>query len=922
LQSDLIMEHPATHPFGDLLRHYRLANGLSQEQLADRAGVSARAVSALERGDRRTPHRATVGLLADALELSADHRAELDAAVTRRRGPATAPSPPVSPPLGHLPSPVTSFIGRAAEEAAVRRVLRTARLLTLTGTGGVGKTRLAVRVAEGLRDRYPDGVWLVELAPVADPQLIPQAVAQAVGVREAPGTPLLDAIAETLRGAVLLVVDNCEHLRAGVAEFVTQLRQLCPQLSILTTSREPLGITGETVIWVPSLALPEPIADGSAPGDRAARVLQADAAQLFDARARMASPSFHVTDANAAAVAAICRRLDGIPLALELAAARTLILTPEQIAARLDERLRLLTRTDLNVPLRQRTLQAALDWSYDILTEAERRLLAQLSVFAGGCDIEAAEAVCIDHGDDPDGLFEHLMSLVRKSLLVVEYRGETARFRMLETVREYAQAQLAARGEGEDTHGRHVAWALSLAERPSSQLDDSERAVWLERMETEHDNMRAALGWSIAHDDATTSIRLAIALRPFWSVRSHFHEGRSWFARALACSGDLQPALRARALDQAAGLAYMAGDPDAMAELAQQRLGISRALGDRRGVARALLQIGGAAMERRDMERARTAWEESLSLMRELGDEEGIADGISNLAALANIAGDHTQAATLYEESIALHRARASQQRVLANLRLLGEVLLERGEYGRVRAYAEEGVAIGEELGERWNTAGMWRLLGLVAAGEGDLARARALLEQSLAQYREIGNRWSVAETLYHLAGTLLRLGDVPGAEPLLQESLTLCHELAYHHFLAGVLRSLGDAARLRGDLHAAAAYLTQSLDANREFDELTELAPTLEALAATAAAGARMEDAARLLGAATTVRESKGLRPRPHADPPMDGVVASLGAALGTERYAAAYADGTALTREDAIARAITIQGRLAVGARATSTR
>ncbi|MGH2601921.1 MAG: ATP-binding protein, partial [Dehalococcoidia bacterium] len=487
--------------FGDLLRQYRTAAGLSQDLLAERAGLSTRAVSDLERGARRAPYRHTVTALAEALALSTAERIALEDAVRRARVATPPVSTSTTPPPGNLPAPLTSFVGRTREIEEVRRLLGSARLLTLLGAGGIGKTRLAL-MAAGQADGFPDGAWFVDLAALGDAQLVSQAVAAALGVREAPGRPLVETLGDALQSKRLLVIlDNCEHVIAAVRTLAESLLRACSGLHILATSRENLGLANETVWRVPSMALPA-VAGQPATGNRQSGGVAAaqssvlspqssDALRLFLDRAQSALPALVLTEANAEAMVQICRRLDGIPLALELAAARVTILTPEQIAGRLDDRFRLLTSTSAFAPSRQQTLRATLDWSHDLLTEPERQLFRRLAVFAGGCDIEAVESVCTDR--ESDAIFDLLSALADKSLITVEYQGDTARYRLLETVRAYAAERLTSAGERDAMRRRHARYLRSVTDAADAGLVGPEQDRWLRRLETDLDNVRAAL---------------------------------------------------------------------------------------------------------------------------------------------------------------------------------------------------------------------------------------------------------------------------------------------------------------------------------------------------------------------------------------------------------------------------------------------
>ena len=439
----------------------------------------------------------------------------------------------------NLPRQLTSFVGREREIEEATRLLGSAPLLTLTGPGGVGKTRMALELAANLLDGYDDGAWAVELGSIADPDLIANTIASTFGVGEEPGRPLLSAVAEHLRGRrLLLILDDCEHVLAAAARAADTIMRADPGVRIIATSREPLGISGEVLFPVPSLAVPNP--DRVLTGDP---IGQYDALRLFAERCAAAQPSFRVTDSNVASIAQLCRRLDGIPLALELAAARSRVLSVEQIAARLDDRFNLLTGGSRIAVPRHQTLRATIDWSYDLLTQPERAVLRRLSTFAGGSSIEAAEAVCAGDPVESFEVLDLLARLVDRSLVVPEPSADETRFTMLETVREYARERLVESGEADDVRRRHRDWYLALVEEAEPAFfRGPEPGYWLERLDREHDNLRAALAWSEeGADDAEAGLRLAAGLWRFWEIRGFLQEGRGWLERMLRSSARRDP---------------------------------------------------------------------------------------------------------------------------------------------------------------------------------------------------------------------------------------------------------------------------------------------------------------------------------------------------------------------------------------------
>ena len=625
----------STSVFGHLLKEYRLAAGLTQEALAERAGVSARNIQHLERGENR-PLKDTARRIAAALGLDAREEALLLTAVIpvpRRRGAdLPAPTSPVASLRHNLPVALSSFIGRDQEQAKVVALLATHRLVTLTGTGGVGKTRLALAVAEGLVDQYADGVSLVELAPLADPTLVPGAVAQVLGLREEPGRFLLATLTDHLKDQRrLLVLDNGEHLLAACADLASAVLRVCPAVRILVTSREALGVAGEQRYRVPLLSVPDP--RHLPPPELAGSY---EAVRLFVERAVERREDFTLTPTNAQAVAAVCARLDGVALAIELAAARVGSLSVEAIAARLDERFRLLTDGARDLPVRQRTLRAALDWSWDLLDPEEQALSARLSVFAGGWTLQAAEVVCAGEWPAAWAVLDGLDALVSKSLVQVDESGEgECRYRLLETVRQYAAERLDQQGGFNDISERHLRWCEALAEEAEPQLRGARQGAWLARLEREHDNLRAALNWAIeGHSAAGAGLRLAARLVRFWMIRGYKFEGRQWLARALAQAENAEPAERARALSGAGTLAASQGDYGQARPLFEASLALHQALGDVAESARVLTNLGNVAAHLGDYPRARALLEEALALRRGLKDLQGIATTLDGLVLL------------------------------------------------------------------------------------------------------------------------------------------------------------------------------------------------------------------------------------------------------------------------------------------------
>jgi non-specific serine/threonine protein kinase len=690
------------------------------------------------------------------------------------REPAAWPAPARggAAPHGNLPAPLTGLVGRTAEVAAVTRLLGTTRLLTLVGVGGCGKTRLALAVAQGVGGRYPDGIRLVELAPLADPVLLPTTVAAALGVQDRPRQPLRETLVAHLRPRrLLLVLDNCEHLVAACARLAADLLQACPTLAVLATSREPLGVPGELIWRVPPLGLPDPTRLAAGRDDPVAVLLASEAAQLFCQRAARAAPGFAATARNAAAIAEVCQRLDGLPLALELAAGRTAVLSVEEIAARLDDRFRLLTGGSRTAPTRQQTLRAALDWSHDLLGEAERAVLRRASVFAGGFALEAAEAVCSSapRPADPAAppvattiecgqVFDALARLVDTSLVVADRRGAETRYRLLETVRAYGAERLVEAGEADAARDRLVGWCTEFCERAEAELTGAGQRGCLRRLARELDNLRAALAWA-RRRAPDAELRLAGSLWRFWMMRGYLAEGRTWLEGALGRASD-GSAARAKALVGAGILAREQGDNARALSLLREGAAWWRRAGARGPLGHALLDVAACLfLAGEDAGRVEAVLRESLALSQEVGDDRGVAWALHFLGAHALETGEHDRGRALVEQAVALFRRVGDGWSLSQTLGSLGQALFASGDLLGARRVETERLVLARRLGNRDGLGGALRHLGRLAAVEGDLDRAGRFLRRSLRAYGEAGDA-DVAYLLGDLGALAVRRGD------------------------------------------------------------------------------------------------------------------------------------------------------------------
>jgi predicted ATPase/DNA-binding SARP family transcriptional activator len=659
---------------------------------------------------------------------------------------AAAVPPTLAPPAA--PAPLTRFVGRVAETTALIRRLHDTRLLSLVGPGGSGKTRLASAVA----DRLGDTLW-ISLAQVDGPALLAPAVAEALGVAEVPGRPLLMTLVTHLADrTALLVLDNCEHLVDAAAHLTAHLLRSCPTLRVMTTSREPLAVAGETTWWVDGLSLP--------PGHAttAADLADSEAAQLFTDRARLVSPPFAVTDDNAADVARLCRRLDGMPLALELAAARLRVLPLARIVERLDNAVPLLMTTNRDVPPRQATLRATLDWSHDLLPAAERDLFARLSVFRGGFTLAAAEAVA-DAADGGTGTLDLLTRLVEKSLVQVRTDGDEERYRLLEVVRQYADERLGDRRA--PVAARHAAHLLHLAEQAEHGLAGPDQHLWLDRLHRDQDNLRAALTWT-HHHDSRHGIRLAGALGRYWRLRGRYAEGREWLQAAVSAAepgdgdgGGAPLAAQAKALTALGTLEFLQCEYGPAADRLRRAVLLHTTVGDHRGVAAALQSLGSIAREQGRYAEAHHHHDDSLALWRRLGEPAGVARAIKAKGFTAWLEGDHPRARDLSRDALRRFQDLGDSEGTVGALVDLAAATLRGGEPAGARPLLQQALTIAGRLDLTEATAWATEQLALIDTAAGRTGDAVTLLRRSLTLHHDLGDRWRTASVLHALAGVL-----------------------------------------------------------------------------------------------------------------------------------------------------------------------
>lgn len=693
----------------------------------------------------------------------------------------------MEPARNNLPIQLTSFIGREREIAEVKRLLTTTRLLTLTGAGGAGKTRLSLRVAAELRGDFSDGIWFIELAPLTDPHLVPQAIAYAMGLRNESARPILDMLNEHLEAKnVLLVLDNCEHLIDACAKTAYALLRHSPRIKILASSREALNISGETAYPVPPLSIPDP--QHLPPPET---LSQYEAVLLFVERALSAQPAFGVTNANAPAIAQICQRLDGIPLAIELAAARIKALKPEEIAARLDDSFHLLTGGSRTAPTRQQTLRAAMDWSYSLLSQPERVLWRRLSVFSGGATLEAVEQVCIGDGIAKQDVLDLLTRLTEKSILIVDTSGEATRYKLLEIIRQYANAKLGESGEHENAQNRHLDYFMQLAEQAEPKLVGSEQLTWFNRLDNEHDNLRTALNWSGNADRAEKGMRLGGSLYRFWLMRGFWREGYLQLDKLLKEEGAEKRTLgRGKALKVAGDMAGMIGAAKISQQLFAESISILREQGvEGRPWLENALGILAFLFVFTDLETAHAYAEETEKLCRESGNIPDLAQAFLVLGNVARWECDFPTALRHLEQTQELYQGIGDKRGMTAAINTLAWTWINQGDLDKAKHFVEQSLAISQEMGNKYHKASALMLNAIISEIRGR-DEAEQQLDQAAEKLRELENNTYLSLGLSHLGRLHLKKKHFAAAHSVLSQSLVLSHKIAAKYFIPYVMDS------------------------------------------------------------------------------------------------------------------------------------
>lgn len=872
-------------------------------------------------------YASTVRAVLDSAALEAAH-----AASKGRLGPQGGPYA-AAPGVGDIPARENTFVGRERELRRLRARLGRSRVLTLTGVPGVGKSRLAVELASGLP--RPDGVVWVDLTRATNPELVPRSVAHALSVREQPGQSIGETILFSLATReVLLVFDNCDHVLPAAADLASAIARDCPGVTVLATSQAPLRVAGEEVASIRPLALPD------ATTTDMATVLASDAVRLFCERAVQTRHGFRMDADTVPAVLEICRRLDGLPLAIELAAAWVGVLNPAGIAERLENRFALLTRGTGGAGGRHRTLREALEWSHELLPPSQKVLLRRLSVFVGGCTLPAVEAVCTEPEDDAAAVLDPLSALVSKSLVVADISSSTVRYRLLETIRLYAGEQLAGAGERDALEARHALWCVGLAEQAGPAVAEAGQVGSLECLESEQDNLRAAIASATKSGDRDVALRLTGALALFWRVRGQFREGRDWLAAALAIPGPDDASTRAAALWGLGFLELMLNHHgQAMAAL-EEALVLSRRLRDARGQARALLLLGNAhgfadwsrapalleesaALARREgdawclghalamqgwiqigygtVTAARAPLDECVRVAREAGELQSLHIGLYLLGEAALNSADYADSESALREALQVARLLGEPFDVAAALILLGELATARGDEHEAQAHFQAALACAGPTGNASATAGALRGLGAVALAKHDTAQARRMYTEAAAISGGPGMLRRIA--LKGLADVAAVEGDVNAARDQLEEVLSLCAAANDQPLIAETLASLAGVNGRDGKDALAAKQQRDALRIRHRLGDVRGTEQSLEVLGELGVRGGRVEQGVRLLAAARAVRERKRIPRSPSREQELVAAAAAARAVLGAAAFEAAWAEGHAMPLDDAVA-------------------
>ncbi len=824
-------------------------------------------------GDRASAlsvYQSCVQILRDELgvEISSEIQVLYDDIVGGETATLPVSRPPDLPRMDNLPLQLTSFVGRQLQLAQVGESLLAGRLLTITGTGGSGKTRLALQSANEVAESFSDGVWMTELTSLSSTG-IPRALASILKVRDQPNGSLMEGLVAFLSNkSLLLILDNCEHLLRPTAELVVAILQSCPRVHVLATSRERLNIPGERVHLLAPLSFPE---SGST---EMSKIKEAEAVQLFVDRATSILPTFVLDENNAQAVAHICSRLDGIPLAIELAAARARLFSPSEMVTRLDDTFRLLSGGSQVAPPRQQTLLATMDWSYELLSKREKILLHRLAIFAGGWTLDAAENVTADNDErgttgprnpslEEADVLENLARLIDKSLVVVDSQSGIARYRLLETIQEYVTSKLVAAGEVDQLQERYFNYYLEFAAKASSQLNGPEQVVALSRLLEERDNLNAALHWAQDSDRSEICLRLSESLHDYWVKADRVVEGREWIEQSLAETGEaIEPDLLAGSLYCLGVLLYIQGDYTTADQHVRNSQNIYEDLGDKRGVGQAVLTEGTILWHRGRYEEAQARFEQSLRLFREIRDTRSIAEA---------------------------HH-------------LLGHIDLEQQDRDGARARFEKSLTLFREYGDIYSVTLLEGDLGLLAYLLEEFNDARIYYEENLIYFREVDSRDGIARTLNRLGDLARCQGNYAKAETVYKESLALGKKLEIQSHKLSALHNLGYVSLNQHKLEQSAELFVECLKAYDVLEDRKGIAESLAGIAGVSAASGQLERAARLFGTSQRLLDAMGTEPWPANRIEVERSLVLLRKGMDDENFRTAQEAGRQMNLSEAV--------------------
>jgi predicted ATPase/DNA-binding winged helix-turn-helix (wHTH) protein len=814
--------------------------------------------------------------------------------------------PPLSRAIpNNLPQALTSFIGRTRELVELEKLLDETRFITLTGVGGCGKTRLGLQIASDLLKRYEDGVWWVELASLSDPNLIAQAIASVLGVQEQPKKTLLMTVSEYLHAKqALVVLDNCEHLLEASAAVVQELLKSAPKIQIMATSREPFGILGETLYQVPTLSIPKE----SEEFIEIATLRAFEALHLFEERARANDAKFSLSSENATAVTRICRRLDGIPLAIELAAARVRALSVQQIAARLDDRFRLLTGGNRAALPRHQTLEATMDWSYQLLTEKEQVLLRRLSVFAGGWTLEAAEQVCNGETFIAQEIWELLTHLVDKSLVIAEKNPEETRYKMLETVKQYAFEKLKNLSELERVQESHLDFFLKLAEEAEPELVGPKQKEWLDKLEREHENLREAITSVVTKYDERKT-KLLLMTGRFWEVRGYWSECIDMLRKALERGRDLSEEYQSNALSFLGWLTHNQGDNEQAKEMLKKSIDISTRIEEKIPLAHVLFRFGTILTRQGDHMAAQSLFEQSLKIVKEFGDKRGIGAALNGLALIADKKGDYTTSEALFQQSLKNLKDIGDQRGIGSAFNNLASIAYKQNNYSLAQSYLEQGLEIMQHLGDKRIVGALLNNLGAIADKQNNYIQAILYYNQSLEVMRKLESKPGIAGALNNLGVIEKKQGNYVKAGAYYEQSLEMMKKIGDKRGIAGTLNNLGVIALEKGVFKKAWDYLKMSLEVRKELKDKRDLEESIREFSILASTIGKHEYAATLKGISENLRQALNTPIPPSDRPDYDRTISSLRASLGDEAFEKYWAEGRAMTMEQAIEYALSAE-------------